>query len=187
MASTSGTGRRTRQPRAAGDQGNARSVRDRSYWLMRGVVSQGRMTGGCQHTREAKVAGNLLIPAPFPVPAAASGPDVVDQTDHHLLVGAGAQGICSRRRIHHRARSQHRALTEGLARVEAEVRSEALPRPRPPRGIVAGSAQGGLDGAPAFGCLRAASCTSSREMSNRCRAPRQRLTLGSCAGALTVR
>ena len=53
---------------------------------------------------------------------------VMDYTDHHLLVGDGAQAVRAQDGLHGRRRSQHRELAQALARVEAAHRSRALAR-----------------------------------------------------------
>src|SRR5262245_46946627 len=50
---------------------------------------------------------------------------VMDTTDHHLLVGKGAQDF-ARDGIQDRGRPQHREVAQGVARVEAQVGSAAL-------------------------------------------------------------
>ena len=44
---------------------------------------------------------------------------VMEQTDHHLLVGKGAQDFAREHGLQDRGRPQHRALAQGVARVEA--------------------------------------------------------------------
>ena len=53
--------------------------------------------------------------------------EVMNQTDHHLLVGKGAQTFARNMGFTDRGRPQHAALAQALARVEAADRPEALP------------------------------------------------------------
>ena len=52
---------------------------------------------------------------------------VMDETDHHLLVGKGAQEFARTHGLQDRGRPQHRELARGVARVEAPHRPAALP------------------------------------------------------------
>ena len=62
---------------------------------------------------------------------------VMDDTDHHLLVGQGAQGFARNDGLHDRKRSEHRAVAPPVARVEAADGSRSLPRPGKTRAGVA--------------------------------------------------
>ena len=63
---------------------------------------------------------------------------VMDQTDHHLIVGGDAQRFARGTGIHDRSGPQHRGIAQGLARVETPDRSVALPRSREARGASGG-------------------------------------------------
>ena len=58
---------------------------------------------------------------------------VLDHTDHHLLVGPGAQDVRAQHGLRDRGRPQHRALAREVAGVEAPHRPGALPRPEEAR------------------------------------------------------
>ncbi len=55
---------------------------------------------------------------------------VMQNTDHHLLVGKGAQAFRPAAGVHHRRRSEYPWLPGALARVEAANRSRPLPGSR---------------------------------------------------------
>ena len=52
---------------------------------------------------------------------------VMDQTDHHLIVGLGAQDFARTARLRDPGRPQHAAVARGLAEVEAPDGSAPLP------------------------------------------------------------